>query len=135
MLDTTHMEKKSLWVCIIEDDVFIDKAYAAKFAHEHIPIKIAEDGEAGLKLLQSDDKPFLILLDLMLPKKNGFEVLEEIKKDSTLKDIPVVIMTNLGQDADAKRGLALGATEYLVKANIKIDEIIKKVKGYLSSKK
>lgn len=129
------MEKKIPWVCIIEDDVFINKAYASKFAHEHIPIKIAENGEEGLRLLKSDDKPFLILLDLMLPKKNGFEVLEEIKKNQTLKHIPVVIMTNLGQAADAKRGLELGATEYLVKTNMKIDDIIKKVKGYLSDEK
>lgn len=129
------MEKKSPWVCIIEDDVYINKAYASKFAHENISVKIAEDGEQGMQLLKSDDKPFLILLDLMLPKKNGFEVLEEIKKNPTLKHIPVVIMTNLGQSADTKRGLALGAAEYLVKTNIKIDEIIKKVKGYLSDKR
>lgn len=129
------MEKKSPWVCIIEDDVYINKAYASKFAHENISVKIAEDGEQGMQLLKSDDKPSLILLDLMLPKKNGFEVLEEIKKNPTLKHIPVIIMTNLGQSADAKRGLALGAAEYLVKTNIKIDEIIKKVKKYLSDKK
>lgn len=132
MHNAAHIEKKSPWVCIIEDDVFINKAYTSKFAHENISIKIAEDGERGMQLLESNDKPSLILLDLMLPKKNGFEVLEEIKKNPTLKNIPVIIMTNLGQAADAKRGLALGAIEYLVKANIKIDEIIKKVKGYLS---
>lgn len=131
MHDATYMEEKHPWVCIIEDDVFINKAYSSKFAHEHIAIKIAEDGEEGMQLLKSADKPFLILLDLMLPKRNGFELLEGIKKDSAIKNIPVIIMTNLGQEADAKRGLALGAAEYLVKANIKIDEIIKKVKEYL----
>ena len=119
------------WVCIIEDDAFINKAYASKFAHEQITVKIAEDGEEGLRLLQSNEKPALILLDLMLPKKNGFEVLEEVKKDFALKDIPVIILTNLGQEQDAKRGMDLGAAEYLVKANMKIDDIVKKVKTYL----
>lgn len=128
-------QKNNPWVCIIEDDVFINKAYASKFGHENIPVKIAEDGQEGMRLLQSSDKPFLILLDLMLPKKNGFEVLEEIKQDPSIKHIPVIIMTNLGQEADAKRGLALGAAEYLVKANTKIDEIIKKVKEYLPDKR
>ena len=120
------------WVCIIEDDTFINKAYASKFAHENIPIKIAEDGEEGLRILGEETKPALILLDLMLPKKNGFEVLEEVKKDPLLKDIPVLILANLSREPDAERGLALGASEYLVKANTKIDDIVKKVKGYIA---
>lgn len=131
MNNAGDMEKSEKWVCIIEDDVFINKAYASKFAHEKIAIKIAEDGEEGLRLLQSNSTPSLILLDLMLPKKNGFEVLREVKKDPLLKDVPVIVLTNLGQESDAKRGLALGANEYLVKANIKIDELVKKVQYYL----
>ena len=71
------------------------------------------------------------MLDLMLPKKNGFEVLEELQKDEKWKTIPVIILTNLGQESDAKRGLALGASEYLVKADTKINDIIAHVKKYL----
>lgn len=122
------------WVLIIEDDVFIDKAYRAKFSHEQIPVESVGDGEAALTLLRSkgEDLPVLVLLDLMLPRKNGFEVLTEMKADLKLKDIPVIILSNLGQEADAQKGLALGAVEYLVKADTKINTIIEKVRTYLS---
>ncbi len=130
----TNKQQSEKWVLVVEDDVFIDKAYATKFTHENIPIKIATDGEEALTLLaqEENDPPSAILLDLMLPKKNGFEVLGEIKKNPKLKNIPVMVMTNLGQEADAKRGVDLGATEYLVKADTKINEIIEKVKKYLA---
>lgn len=119
---------------IVEDDVFIDKAYRAKFAHEQIPVEAAGDGEAALELLRQkgDDLPVLVLLDLMLPKKNGFEVLTEMKGNVKWKGIPVIILSNLGQESDAQKGLALGAVEYLVKADTKITAIVEKVKGYLA---
>lgn len=121
------------WILIVEDDVFIDKAYRAKFSHEQIPVEGAGDGEAALALLRSkgDNLPALVLLDLMLPRKNGFEVLAEMKADPKLKDIPVIILSNLGQEADAQKGLSLGASEYLVKADTKINTIIEKVRAYL----
>ncbi len=127
-----NIKKQSPWVFIVEDDVLINKAYSAKFAHEGIAVKIAEDGEEATEMLKGDDLPVLILLDLMLPKKDGFKVLEEIKQDARLKDIPVLILTNLAQEMDAKRGLSLGAKEYLVKADLKIEGLVKKVKQYLS---
>jgi DNA-binding response OmpR family regulator len=123
------------WVFIVEDDVFINKAYAAKFKHEGIDVKIAEDGEKALEMLKKGEVPALILLDLMLPKKSGFEVLSEIKQNENLKKIPVLILTNLAQELDANRGIALGAEEYLVKANIKIEELVNKVKQYLQKNK
>lgn len=121
------------WVLIVEDDVYIDKAYRAKFAHEQILAETAGDGEAALSLLSSkgDDLPALILLDMMLPKKNGFEVLTEMKANAKWRNIPVIILSNLGQEADAQRGLALGAVEYLVKADTKINTIVEKVRSYL----
>ena len=126
-----NASKPAPWVLIVEDDALVNKAYSAKLTNENIAYKIAEDGETAITLLKGGDMPALILLDLMLPKKNGFEVLEEIKKDGRLKDIPVVIMSNLGQEADAKRGIALGAAEYLIKANVTIEDIVKKVRRYL----
>ncbi|HTW96210.1 MAG TPA: response regulator [Candidatus Methylomirabilis sp.] len=127
--------KKSPWVFIVEDDVFINKAYSAKFAHEGIEVKIAEDGEKALEMLAKGETPTLILLDLMLPKKSGFEVLEEIKKDPRLKDIPVLILTNLAQELDANRGLSMGAKEYLIKTDLRIEDLVNKVKQYLESSK
>ena len=125
-------EDKKPWVFIVEDDVFINKAYKAKFTHEGIEVKIAEDGEQALEMFKDADLPSLILLDLMLPKKDGFEVLKEIKQDSRFKNIPVLILSNLAQEIDAKRGIELGAKEYLVKANIKIEDLVNKIKQYLN---
>lgn len=123
------------WVLIVEDDVFIDKAYRAKFSHENIPTEYAADGDAAISLLveKKDNPPSVVLLDLMLPKKNGFEVLEEMKKNESLKDIPVIILSNLGQESDVKKGMALGANEYLVKAETKINTIIEKARAYLNT--
>lgn len=123
-------EKK--WVFVVEDDVFINKAYAAKFEHENINATFALDGDEALTTLKaSKSLPSLILLDLMLPKRNGFDLLADIRADARTAKIPVVVLTNLGQEADAKRALDLGATEYLVKADTKIAEIIEKVESYL----
>lgn len=121
------------WVLVVEDDVFIDKAYRAKFTHENIPAEYAADGQIAIDTLISkkDNPPAVVLLDLMLPRKNGFEVLEEVKKVPELKDVPVIILSNLGQESDVKKGMALGATEYLVKAETKINTIIEKAKSYL----
>jgi DNA-binding response OmpR family regulator len=126
---------KEGWVLIVEDDVSIDKAYSAKFTHEGIKVKIAEDGEEAMKMLKEKDLPGLILLDLMLPKKSGFEVLKEVKEDAHLKNIPVLILTNLAQELDADRGMTLGAVEYLVKADVKIEDIVNKARKYLQKTK
>ncbi len=121
------------WILIVEDDVFIDKAYRAKFSHEQINTEYASDGVLAIELLKSklDNPPALVLLDLMLPKKNGFEVLGEMKADPKLKDVPVIILSNLGQESDVTKGMALGANEYLVKAETKINTIIEKARQYL----
>ncbi len=126
------VKKNKPWVFIVEDDVSIIKAYIAKFKHEKISLKVAEDGNKAIEVLRDDPLPSVILLDLMLPKKNGFEVLEIIKKDERLKKIPVFIFTNLGQEVDRKKGEELGVIEYLVKANTKIDDVMSKVSPYIT---
>lgn len=124
-------KQKSPWVFVVEDDEFVVKAYETKFAFENIPAKFAYDGKQALDMLreQGSDVPMLILLDLMLPGMNGFEVLETLKASPTWKNIPVIILSNLGQQEDKQRGLKLGADEYLVKADTKISDIVAKVRS------
>lgn len=118
-------------VLIIEDDDHVSKVYDIKLKMENIDTIIARDGEEGVKVCIAE-KPDLILLDLMLPKKDGFMVLEEIKKDSSgCKKAPVIVLSNLGQQSDIEKAKKLGAAEYLVKSDTKITDIVEKVKFHL----
>lgn len=117
-------------VLVVEDDVFLVKAYQIKFEKEGAEVRIAGDGDTAMSMLEKDP-PDVVLLDLMLPGKSGFEILEAIRKNSRWKNVPVLILTNLGQAADIERGQALKATDYIIKANTKIEDIVKKVKRYL----
>lgn len=112
---------------IVEDDKFLIKAYQIKFNSAGFNIIVAVDGVAGLELARKE-LPSLILLDLMLPKMNGFEFLKALKADEKTKDIPVIILSNLGQQGDREKALSLGAVDYLVKTDYKLEEIVKKVK-------
>lgn len=97
---------------------------------EGFEILEALDGEIGLEIAR-EKKPDLILLDLILPKKNGFEVLHDLKEDPETAGIKVIILTNLESSQDVDRALELGATTYLVKANYDLEEIVKKIKELL----
>ncbi len=97
---------------------------------EGFEIKTAFDGQAGLELAK-EYKPDLILLDLILPKMDGFTVLEELKKDQSTKDIPVIVLTNLEGTSDVEKVLELGATTYLVKANYDLSEVVAKIRKTL----
>lgn len=117
-------------ILVVEDDGFLMKIYEIKLKQEgHLVIK-AVDGEQAVALTKSE-KPDLILLDLILPKKSGFDVLDEIKADPETKDIPVVILSNLGQEEDMKKGLDKGASSYIIKANSTIEEFMEKINKYL----
>lgn len=117
------MAKKIL---IIEDDKFLRELIARKLSSEGFLICDAIDGEIGLKKVK-EEMPDLILLDLILPGIDGFEVLAKIKEDPAISSIPVIILSNLGQRDDVEKGLSLGAVDYLVKAHFTPNEIIKKV--------
>ncbi len=121
------MNKK---VMIVEDDEHISKVYEIKLRKEGLVTVLARDGEEAVVKIISE-KPDLIILDLMLPKRDGFWVLEEIKKNPETAGIPVIVLSNLGQKGDQERALALGANEYLVKVDYPIQDVIDKVKGYL----
>lgn len=117
-------------VMIVEDDEHISKVYEIKLAKEGFATSLAVTGEEAVTKIASE-KPDLILLDLMIPKKDGFGVLEDIKKVPELASIPVIVLSNLGQQTDQDRALALGANEYLVKVDYPIQEVVNRVKGYL----
>ncbi|MEK9183975.1 MAG: response regulator [Patescibacteria group bacterium] len=117
-------------VLIIEDDEQVSRIYGIKLKQEGIKTEVAADGEEGLKKIVSE-KPDLVLLDLMLPGKDGFWVLEEMNKKPEIKSIPVIVLSNLGQEIDKEKAMKLGAKEYLVKADVSIKEAVERVKKYL----
>ncbi len=117
-------------VLIVEDDLHISKVYQIQLAKEGFSIALAFDGEEAVKVMEKEN-PDLIILDLMLPKKDGFWVLEEARKKAKFSKIPILVISNLGQNNDQKRAMELGATEYLVKIDHSIQELIDKIISYL----
>jgi DNA-binding response OmpR family regulator len=120
-------------ILIIEDDPFLLNMYATKFELENFKVLVAEDGERGLKMA-GQEIPEIILLDIILPKMNGFEVLKGLKKEKKLSDIPVILLTNLSQKNEIEEGLALGAKDYLIKAHFMPSEVVDKIKAVLKNK-
>lgn len=116
---------------MMEDNIFLRKLYREKLTRAGFDFVEATNGVEGINKALSEN-PDLVILDLILPRKNGFDVLAEMKKNSKTKDIPVIILTNLGQEIDIKEGLALGAKEYLVKTEVRLSEVVNKIKKLLS---
>lgn len=114
-------------ILLIEDDGFLASIYAQKLELEGMDVSLATNGEEGLRMA-AKDKPALILLDLIMPKMNGFQVLEQIKQDPETKNIPVLVLSNLGQKEDVERCMALGAVGYVIKAHSLPHETVLKVK-------
>ena len=114
-------------VLIVEDDKFLQKVLVTKFMADGFEVRAAADGEEALRQMLPD-APALVVLDLIMPKLNGFEVLSEMRTNPQMKDIPVVVLSNLGQDEDVDRAKQLGAIEFLVKSNLSIQEVVQKIK-------
>lgn len=121
-------------ILLAEDDKYISRAYKDGLERAGFEVLVATDGSEALEKIKKD-APDLILLDLIMPVKNGFEVLEELAMDGGVKKIPVIILSNLGQDSDIKKGKALGAVDYLIKTDYSMKEVIEKAKFYLASRK
>ena len=117
-------------IVIVEDDKFLRELITQKVQKEGYQVVEATNGEEGVAKTKAE-KPDLVVLDLILPGIDGFEVLRQIKEDSETSGIPVVILSNLGQKDDVEKGLAAGAEDYLIKAHFKPSEIIEKVKKVL----
>ena len=118
-------------ILFIEDEPALQKTVGQFLEKEGYQTKSALDGEICLSLAKKF-KPDLILLYLILPKKDGFEVLKELKKDEKTKNIPIIILTNLEGGTDVEKALSMGATTYLVKANYELEEVVKKIKQNLN---
>ena len=120
-------------ILLVEDDQFLLSLMKTRLEKEKFDVILAHDGPEALKLLR-ETKPDLILLDIILPGMSGFDVLEEVQKDPQLRDkksIPVIIISNLGQESDIERGKELGVADYFVKARVSIDELVKKVNTFV----
>lgn len=118
-------------ILLAEDDRSISHVYAGGLTHNGFEVTIAVNGTEALEKMRAD-RPDLVLLDLMMPIKNGFEVLEDMRKDDALKDIPVIILSNLGQESDMERCRALDITDYLVKSDLSMKELIEKVQAHFN---
>lgn len=119
-------------ILFIEDESALQRAASKVLTQEGYEILSALDGETGLALARKE-KPDLVLLDLILPRKNGFEVLQEIKSDPEIKSIPIIILSNLEGSADVEKALQLSATTYLTKTNYNLEEVVQKIKELLDN--
>lgn len=118
-------------VMLVEDDEFLSDIYIKKFEMEGFKVSSANNGEKGLEEIKKK-KPDIVLLDILMPKMDGFTVLEHLKSDEEVKNIPVILLTNLGQKDDVEKGLQKGAADYLVKAHFKPSEVVEKIKKVLN---
>lgn len=117
-------------ILVAEDDKFLANAYRVKLTKAGFEVEIAMDGQEAITALKAG-KIDLVLLDLMMPVKDGFATLTDIKKDSALKNIPVIIASNLGQKEDVDKGMSLGAVDYVVKSDLSLDTLVKKIQGFI----
>lgn len=128
--DTKETVKKHILVA--EDDQFYGNIFKLKLSSAGYDVEVAQDGQQAITAALKH-KPELILLDLIMPVKDGFETLKELKSNPELKDIKVVIMSNLGQDDDIQKTTALGAADYLVKTNLSLKEMVAAVEKHLAT--
>jgi DNA-binding response OmpR family regulator len=125
------MTEKKTKVLIIEDEEMLANMYISKFEKEGYQAEKSENGRVGLEEAKTM-KPDVILLDIMMPEVDGFMVLKDLKEDPATKNIPIIMLTNLGQEEDVEKGTKLGAIDYLVKANLTPAQVVEKVKEVLS---
>jgi two-component system phosphate regulon response regulator PhoB len=118
-------------IVMVEDDKMLSNMYQTKLKQEGYNVFVAEDGSAGLETAIRE-KPDLVLLDVILPQLDGFTVLQEMRLNSNLKKIPILMLTNLGTTEDKEKAEKFGATDYLVKANLTPGQVSEMIKKYLS---
>ncbi len=114
-------------ILLVEDDSFISGMYFTKLSSLGFKVEVIEDGEAAWERLSKDPLPHLLLLDIVLPKKDGFEILESLRRDARTATLPIILLTNLGQKPDVERGIKLGANDYIIKAHYTPTEVVEKI--------
>jgi len=118
-------------IVIVEDDQLMANLYKKVFSFEDYEVVLASDGQEGLDAVRKE-KPDMVLLDMMMPKMNGMQVLEKLKDDDKTKDIPVLVLSNLAGDKDAEKAKELGAVDYLIKSDNEPKVVVETVKKVLS---
>jgi len=118
-------------VLIVEDDKFFRELMLKKFSNESFEVTVARDGKDALEYLEKNI-PKVILLDLILPGLSGYEILALIKGDVKTKNIPVIILSNLGQQEEIDKAMSLGAVDFMVKVNFTLEEIAAKIQKFLT---
>ncbi len=127
-------------ILLVEDDPFLIDIYTTKLNEAGYEVEVVSEGEAVFKKLKEKNAegkkeeapwPDLVLLDIVLPKKDGWEILKQIKEDSQLKNLKVIILSNLGQKAEVEKGMEMGASGYLIKAQYTPSDILKEIEKFL----
>lgn len=118
-------------ILFIEDDPLIVKIYTTRLTADGYQVLSAENGEDGIKLAETET-PDLVILDIMMPKIDGFGVLEKLRANEQMKTKPILVYSNLAQEEEIKRAQTLGATEFIIKANLSPTEMVEKIKKYLN---
>jgi two-component system, OmpR family, alkaline phosphatase synthesis response regulator PhoP len=120
-------------VLVVEDDKFLMSAYRAKLERSGYEVHMASDGDEALSVLETL-VPDIILLDLVMPRKDGFATLGEIRQKDALKSVPVIVASNLGQKEDIDKATGLGATDYIIKSDLSMDDLIGKIEKVTGKK-
>ena len=118
-------------ILMVEDDPLLSDLVALKLKDKQIPVSHAVSGEAALEFLKQERKPDLILLDIRLPGIDGFGVLEQIRANEATKNIPVIIFSNFGEESDKAKAEALGATKFVVKVSLSLEQVVDLIKENL----
>lgn len=125
---------RTLSILLVEDDSFISGMYQTKLASLGYQVELVDNGEDATNRIAQDPLPDLVLLDVVLPKKDGFEILKELRSKDRTKELPVILLTNLGQKPDVERGIKLGADDYIIKAHYTPTEVVEKITQVLDKR-
>jgi DNA-binding response OmpR family regulator len=128
------MTNQNISILLVEDDSFISGMYQIKLTNLGYQVELIDNGETAEERLQQEPLPDLLLLDIVLPKKDGFEILENLRKNKLTKELPVILLTNLGQKPDVERGIELGADDYIIKAHYTPTEVVEKITKVLAER-